>query len=63
MTGPCVKSAVRASPSGSVSLVKTDVAPAVVVVAVPPSTSVILSVFVTGAFVLAEKEPTYIPRP
>ena len=33
------------------------------VVAVPPSTNVILSVFVTGAFVLAEKEPTYIPRP
>ena len=61
--GPWVKSAVRASPSPSVSLAKTEVTPAVVVVAVPPSNSVILSVFVTGAFVLAEKEPTYMPRP
>ena len=63
LTGPCIKSAVKASPSGSVSLAKTDVTPAVVVVAVPPSTSVILSVFVTGGFELAENEPTYIHRP
>ena len=63
LKGPWVKSAVKASPSTSVSLIKTEVAPAVVVVAVPPSARVILSVFVTGGFELEENEPTYIPRP
>ena len=58
LTGLLCKSALKLSPSASKSLFKTEVAPFVVVVAVPPSTRVILSVLVTGALLLELKEPT-----
>ena len=51
------------SPSGSLSLDKTEVAPPVVVVAIPPSITVIVSVVETGGFVLEVNSLTYTPRP
>ena len=51
------------SPSGSLSLDSTEVAPPVVVVAIPPSITVIESVVETGGFVLEVNSLTYTPRP
>ena len=57
------RSVVIESPSGSLSLDNTEVAPPLIVVTVPPSNTVMASCTEIGGLFEEVKEPVYIPLP